>query len=218
MKSITGNICNDLENLVNRKSRLPENPTVESARVADEIEKDKETTRDNIYNAVIMTNQARNAIEKSFENVDTNSPDYYNQLNDHAKKLDEIDKIGKSLRNLSENTLSLRKNIVDLTNKIREELGLPGGITGGAANIGNIVKTNLSEFTIDSIFNLFNSLHGVQIKDVRYKNRIIFFRIEDFYNFNKDRPSLKGRIGEKLQNQGDLENYYIIVDIKFKMP
>ena len=42
-------------------------------------------------------------------------------------------------------------------------------------------------------------------------------KVEDFYNFNKDRPSVRGRVGEKLQNQGDLENYYIIVDIKFKI-
>ena len=52
---------------------------------------------------------------------------------------------------------------------------------------------------------------------IKYKNGEVSLKVEDFYNFNKDRPSLKGRVGEKLQNQGDLENYYIIVDIKFKL-
>ena len=33
IKNIAGDICNDLENLVNRKSQLPDSPTVESARI-----------------------------------------------------------------------------------------------------------------------------------------------------------------------------------------
>ena len=64
----------------------------------------------------------------------------------------------------------------------------------------------------------YKSFYGANVKDIKYKNGEVSLKVEDFYNFNKDRPSLRGRIGEKLQNQGDLENYYIIVEIKFKMP
>ena len=38
--------------------------------------------------------------------------------------------------------------------------------------------------------------------------------VQDLWNFNKGRTSVRGRIGEKLQNEGTLENYYIIIDIK----
>ena len=33
-------------------------------------------------------------------------------------------------------------------------------------------------------------------------------RIEDLYNFNPNRTSARGRIGERLQNEGKLINFY----------
>ena len=65
---------------------------------------------------------------------------------------------------------------------------------------------------------LYNSLHGVLIKNIKLNDKIISFRIEDFYNFNNGRKSLRGRVGEKLQNKNDLENYYIIIEIFFGKP
>ncbi len=41
-------------------------------------------------------------------------------------------------------------------------------------------------------------------------------RIEDLYNFNPNRTSARGRIGERLQNEGKLINFYIIVLIEIK--
>ena len=80
---------------------------------------------------------------------------------------------------------------------------------------GSIPDTDIEFKGSDS--DLYNSLHGAKMKDIKYKNGVVSLKVEDFYNFNKGRTSVKGRIGEKLQNQGDLENYYIIVDIKFKI-
>ena len=52
---------------------------------------------------------------------------------------------------------------------------------------------------------------------IKYKNGEVSLKVEDFYNFNKGRTSGRGRFGERLQDRGDLENYYIIVDVKFKL-
>ena len=35
-----------------------------------------------------------------------------------------------------------------------------------------------------------------------------------YYNFNRDRNSVKGRVGYKLQVQEELEPYYVMVLIK----
>lgn len=80
---------------------------------------------------------------------------------------------------------------------------------------GSIPDTDIEFKGSDS--DLYNSFHGANIKDIKYKNGEVSLKVEDFYNFNKGRTSARGRVGEKLQNQGDLENYYIIVDIKFKL-
>lgn len=42
----------------------------------------------------------------------------------------------------------------------------------------------------------------------------LILRIEDYYNFNPGRTSVKGQVGYKLQEQGELEPYYVIVFIK----
>ena len=80
---------------------------------------------------------------------------------------------------------------------------------------GSIPDTKIEFDGPDS--DLYNSFHGANVKDIKYKNGEVSLKVEDFYNFNKGRTSVKGRVGEKLQNQGNLENYYIIVDIKFKL-
>ena len=79
----------------------------------------------------------------------------------------------------------------------------------------NIPDTTIEFDGPDS--DLYNSLHGAKVKDIKYKNGEVSLKVEDFYNFNKNRTSGRGRFGERLQDRGDLENYYIIVDIKFKL-
>lgn len=59
-------------------------------------------------------------------------------------------------------------------------------------------------------------LHGAEIKNIRFdkERKNILCTIEDFYNFNPNRTSVKGRIGYKLQKQGDLMPFYVIINVK----
>lgn len=62
---------------------------------------------------------------------------------------------------------------------------------------------------------LYNSLHGAVIKDAKTDAQgNLTLTVQDLWNFNAGRTSVRGRAGEKLQNEGLLENYYIIIDIK----
>ena len=62
---------------------------------------------------------------------------------------------------------------------------------------------------------LYNAIHGANISDAKFdKDGNLYLSIEDLYNFNKGRTSVKGRIGEKLQNQGDLIPFYMRVNVK----
>ncbi len=71
------------------------------------------------------------------------------------------------------------------------------------------------EFTQGDMYNV---LHGAMVKDVKlHDDNTLTMRIEDLYNFNPNRTSARGQIGERLQNTGELENYYIIIKIKIKM-
>ncbi len=85
-------------------------------------------------------------------------------------------------------------------------------------NNPNLLKPNgsLQEAKITFQKNdLYNALHGAVIKDARTDTQgNLTLTVQDLWNFNKGRTSVKGRIGEKLQNEGSLENYYIIIDIK----
>ena len=72
-------------------------------------------------------------------------------------------------------------------------------------------KIEFSNLDID----LYSSLHGAIVKEAYLDSEDnLIMIIEDYYNFNPGRTSVKGRIGEKLQQQGELENYYIIIHLK----
>ena len=83
-------------------------------------------------------------------------------------------------------------------------------------NIQNYIfrYKNKAEFeSIDK--DLYSTFHGAEIKNISVDNQgNINLRIEDFYNFNPGRTSVKGRIGEKHQNRGELGPYYIITVLK----
>lgn len=62
---------------------------------------------------------------------------------------------------------------------------------------------------------LYNALHGANIADATFdKNGNLNLVIEDLYNFNQGRTSVRGRLGEKFQNKGDLIPYYVRVNVK----
>lgn len=62
---------------------------------------------------------------------------------------------------------------------------------------------------------LYNAMHGAKVKDIKIdSNGNITLRVEDLYNFEPNRPSVKGRLGEKYQNEGKIENYYVITKVQ----
>ena len=72
-------------------------------------------------------------------------------------------------------------------------------------------KIEFSNLDID----LYSSLRGAIVKEAYLDSEDnLIMIIEDYYNFNPGRTSVKGWIGEKLQQQGELENYYIIIHLK----
>lgn len=79
---------------------------------------------------------------------------------------------------------------------------------------------SLSDTTIEFTAlnkDLYSSFHGAEIKNIFVDSEEnLHFRIEDYYNFNPNRTSLKGRIEEKLQNNGFLKPYYIITVLKLQ--
>ena len=68
-------------------------------------------------------------------------------------------------------------------------------------------------FTSDDS-DLYASFHGTKITNIHLDTEgNLYAQIEDYYNFNPGRTSVKGRIGYKLQQQGDIEPYFIICPI-----
>lgn len=83
----------------------------------------------------------------------------------------------------------------------------------------NILKACRSSYLLDNFLvrqSLTYLLHGTEIKNINFDkiNEKIICTIEDFYNFNPNRTSVKGRIGYKLQKQGDLKPFYVIINIE----
>lgn len=63
---------------------------------------------------------------------------------------------------------------------------------------------------------LYSTFHGVNILNMKIdKSRnFVTCEIHDFYNFNKDRKSFKGKIGLFLQETGLGKPYYVIIKLK----
>lgn len=75
--------------------------------------------------------------------------------------------------------------------------------------------TVYNEKIIFSDGDLYNALHGAVIREAKIDvNGNLNIQILDIWNFNKNRPSVRGRLGEKYQNKGELTNFGILVLIK----
>ena len=62
---------------------------------------------------------------------------------------------------------------------------------------------------------MYNALHGAVIREAQIDVQgNLNIQITDVWNFNKNRPSLRGRLGEKYQENGELTNYGILIIIK----
>ncbi len=84
-------------------------------------------------------------------------------------------------------------------------------------NINNIRKNkNIPETKIEfEEGDLYNSLHGALIKGIHLQDDgTLILRIEDLYNFNEKRTSVRGRLGRRLQLEGHIIPYYIIILVK----
>jgi hypothetical protein len=93
--------------------------------------------------------------------------------------------------------------------------------------LDNFIQNNINKLKQGQIINqyeiefknndadLYSTFHGAIINNAYLdKEENLNLRVEDFYNFEPGRTSVKGRVGEKLQNQGDLETFYVIVVLK----
>ncbi|MBQ8634989.1 hypothetical protein IJ425_02415 [bacterium] len=93
--------------------------------------------------------------------------------------------------------------------------------------LDNFIQNNINKLKQGQIINqykiefknndtdLYSTFHGAIINNAYLdKEENLNLRVEDFYNFEPGRTSVKGRVGEKLQNQGDLKTFYVIVVLK----
>ena len=93
--------------------------------------------------------------------------------------------------------------------------------------LNNFIQNNINKLKQGQIINqykiefknndadLYSTFHGAIINNAYIdKEENLNLRVEDFYNFEPGRTSVKGRVGEKLQNQSDLETFYVIVVLK----
>lgn len=156
------------------------------------------------------------------------SPNYnYNPkyVQKNGKLHDSIELLGdKNLQNsIRERVMKEAKQLDCKVLELRDDSSLAQAIlTDGEftefikKNIDTLIKYKKApDQTIEfSSSDLYNALHGAMVKNIRLNpNGTITLRIEDLYNFNAGRTSTRGQLGERLQNAGKLENYYIIIHV-----
>ena len=111
--------------------------------------------------------------------------------------------------------VKLRSNS-DIAKKIEDSNALKNFIFD---NITELTQNNRLAQNKEIIFqnddaDLYSTLHSVAAKNVFLdKEYNIHLNIEDLWNFNPDRPSVKGKLGKYLQDNGALSPFYIIIDI-----
>lgn len=126
----------------------------------------------------------------------------------------------------------------DFSNRLKQEIGkndAPILVLNPDSSLANaIVKTDeMQSFVINNIYSLkngstisnqtitfnsgdvYNALHGAVIRQANIDTQgNLNIQITDIWNFNKNRPSARGRLGEKYQENGELTNYGILILIK----
>lgn len=126
----------------------------------------------------------------------------------------------------------------DFSNRLKQEIGkndAPILVLNPDSSLANaIVKTDeMQSFVINNIYSLkngstisnqtitfnsgdvYNALHGAVIRQANIDTQgNLNIQITDIWNFNKNRPSGRGRLGEKYQENGELTNYGILILIK----
>ena len=162
------------------------------------------------------------AINKENSNQDYINKNAYlysniEKLNDKRKQKEILKRIQSEMPNLNDCQVFLFKQDSSIAEKIAQSNAMKNFL------IKNMQKIRIFGVTDDSTIefqsndsDLYATLHGADIKNIRFDKarKNILCTIEDFYNFNPNRTSLKGRIGYKLQKQGYLIPFYVIINVK----
>ncbi|MBS6554251.1 MAG: hypothetical protein KH321_09970, partial [Clostridium sp.] len=207
-------IKNDISNF---KIQL-ENKIVEKITKRDTIAGGK------IYSLIADMPESYNLLKIGF-NVDNYNEKYVKKngklyssidsLNDYKLQKDIKSRINQEM-NIKDCKVLVLKTDSSISNKIINSNAFKNFIDQNYEQLktNKTIKDSKIEFcSIDK--DLYSSFHGAEIKNISVDNQgNLNLRIEDFYNFNPGRTSLKGRIGEKHQNNGELEPYYIITVLK----
>jgi len=136
-------------------------------------------------------------------------------LDNNYDKKDIKNRIALELAQKDCKVLVLNENS-SLAKKIEKSNGLFAFILGHKNELSDKKQIISGEILFESNdSDLYASFHSAGVKNCKFDNNgNLTLQIVDFYNFNEGRTSVKGRVGRKLQELGDLEPYYIIVNVK----
>ena len=173
-----------------------------------------------VYNMPEANNFFKIAIDKknyNSEYVQKNGKLYYSIDDLHNENLSKSirSRISKELSETDCKVLVLNPDST-VAQKIKQSYAFRQFLTDNMNSIfqrGDAPDTTIEFSNLDK--DLYSTFHGADVKNIRLDAQgNLNMRIEDYYNFNPNRTSVKGRIGEKLQKQGKLEPYYVITILK----
>ncbi|MBQ2643985.1 hypothetical protein IJG14_00250 [bacterium] len=174
------------------------------------------------YNQPEAYNFFKIAVDKETSNQDYINKNAYlysniEKLNDKRKQKEILKRIHSEMPNLNDCQVFLFKQDSSVAEKIAKSDAIKNFLIKNMQNIrifGVNDDTSIEFQSNDS--DLYATLHGADIKNIRFdkERKNILCTIEDFYNFNPNRTSVKGRIGYRLQKQGDLIPFYVIINVK----
>ena len=165
-----------------------------------------------IHNQPEAYNLFKIAVDKETYNQDYINKNAYlysniEKLNDKRKQKEILKRIHSEMPNINDCRIFLFKQDSSVAEKIAKSDAIKRFLIKNMKNLRIFGVTNDSTIEFQSTdSDLYATLHGAEIKNIRFdkERKNILCTIEDFYNFNPNRTSLKGRIGYKLQEQGDL--------------
>lgn len=154
-------------------------------------------------------------------------------LNYNQPYIKENGKMYNSISELNENKLEkdIQRYLHDNTNqkdckvlKLRADSSLAKKIQN-SKELEDFIKKNIAQLRNGKIIyeetitfahgDLYDTLHGATFNNVRLQpNGDITMTARDFYNFEANRTSFRGKLGYKLQSEGSLENYFIVIEIR----
>ena len=155
--------------------------------------------------------------DKSSNSYIKNNGKLYKSIDDLNNKYDKRD-IRERIAvesSISDCRVLVMDDKSSLSDKISKSYAIARFVRENYARLSNgqeIPSINITFENDDS--DLYSCFHSAGIKNCKMdKDGNIRLQVVDFYNFNAGRTSVKGRVGRKLQDMGDIDPYYIIVDV-----